>query len=521
MGFFKKTVVLLAAFFIACVFFPGCRKSHENSSFLVDVYLEGGSGKTSLETPASVKTQDGSSFAVLVFKSKNYDYVVLDGKKYLNENPGGYSTFTLPVTLPLSEIHIAADTTAMSIPHEISYTVRFNENPVLHSSIADKKEREDDASSLDVVKEVLKELGFEKTGSIELEYARQFTVEKYGAINLINIKSSEIIIVVPEGFNGETFNRLSKELPSSAVLIQRPFDKTYIVSSTAMDFAIKTGAIGMIAFSATRKDGWYLPEARQAMEEGYVLYAGKYSAPDYELLLLKGCNLAIENTMILHSPQVKEKLEQLGIPVVIERSAYEENPLGRLEWIKFYGVLFDKECEAESFFDNKIKEVKTVLETEHIAAGMESRKRGVFFFVNSNGTIGVKKSSDYIARMIEMAGGKYALDGISFLSGSSGGGFTNMQAEDFYASCVDADFLIYSSMAGDGLKSIDELIKKNSMFADFKAVKAGEVYCPKRVFFQEITGLADFIVDLHRIVAPDQQNKSGKYSFACLEKVSG
>ena len=57
------------------------------------------------------------------------------------------------------------------------------------------------------------------------------------------------------------------------------------------------------------------------MKSGSMLYAGKYNEPDYELILKEGCNFALENTMIGHNPEVKEKLESLGIPVMVERSA--------------------------------------------------------------------------------------------------------------------------------------------------------------------------------------------------------
>ena len=56
----------------------------------------------------------------------------------------------------------------------------------------------------------------------------------------------------------------------------------------------------------------------------------------------EGCNLAIESTMILHTPKVQEMIEMLDIPVFIDRSSYETHPLGRTEWIKVYGVLADK-----------------------------------------------------------------------------------------------------------------------------------------------------------------------------------
>ena len=82
-----------------------------------------------------------------------------------------------------------------------------------------------------------------------------------------------------------------------------------------------------------------------------MLFAGKYDEPDYELLVNQGCDLAVESTMILHSPKVQEMIEMLGIPVFIDRSSYETHPLGRTEWIKLYGVMMGKEEEAEAFFE--------------------------------------------------------------------------------------------------------------------------------------------------------------------------
>ena len=75
------------------------------------------------------------------------------------------------------------------------------------------------------------------------------------------------------------------------------------------------------------------------MEQGDIIYAGKYNAPDYELILSGGCDFVIENMMIMHTPEVKEKLENFGIPVMVDRASYEEHPLGRCEWVKLYGVL--------------------------------------------------------------------------------------------------------------------------------------------------------------------------------------
>ena len=59
-----------------------------------------------------------------------------------------------------------------------------------------------------------------------------------------------------------------------------------------------------------------------------------------------GCDLAIENTMIYHTPEVIEQLQTVGVPVLVERSSYESDPLGRIEWLKLYAALVGKEAQA-------------------------------------------------------------------------------------------------------------------------------------------------------------------------------
>jgi iron complex transport system substrate-binding protein len=228
------------------------------------------------------------------------------------------------------------------------------------------------------------------------------------------------------------------------------------------------------------------------MENGDILYAGKYRAPDYELLLNTGCDIAIENTMLYHEPAVKEKLEELGIPVFIETSSYEKEPLGRLEWIRLYGILFDMEEEADRYFNDQLDALYDILREKP-----DTGVTAAFFHVTANGYINVRKNGDYITRMIEMAGGSYVPENAG--EGSNALSTMNMQAEDFYAGAKDADILIYNSTITGEIGSVDELIALNPMFADFKAVKEGRVYCTERNLFQQTTGIAEFAEDLHNI----------------------
>ena len=235
------------------------------------------------------------------------------------------------------------------------------------------------------------------------------------------------------------------------------------------------------------------------MENGNIQYAGKYSAPDYELILANGCDLAIESTMIYHSPDVREKLEGFDIPVLVEHSSYESDPLGRMEWLKLYAVLLDKEEEADKYFQSQTDMLTDVLGAEN------TEKTVAFFSINSNGYVTVRKTGDYISKMIELAGGRYIFQNLGDDNALS---TMNMQMEDFYAGACDADYIIYNSAIESELHSLDELLEKSSLLADFKAVKEGNVWCTEKSLFQETTGIATMISDMHTMLTSDDPDLS-------------
>lgn len=98
----------------------------EDGSYTVEVVLEGGSGKATVESPAALEIKDGKASAVLVWSSPNYDYMLVDGEKYERTNTVGNSTFEIPVSGFDYQMPVVGDTVAMSTPHEIEYTLQFD-----------------------------------------------------------------------------------------------------------------------------------------------------------------------------------------------------------------------------------------------------------------------------------------------------------------------------------------------------------------------------------------------------------
>ena len=326
----------------------------------------------------------------------------------------------------------------------------------------------------------------EPTDHLQLAYAKNFSIDYYeGCYKLLTIKDGTQILTVPEG------KKAPDNLDESIIVMQQPVNNIYLVSSAVMDMFRELNALDTIGFSAQKAENWYVEGAKAAMENGDILYAGKYSSPDYELLVSKKCSLAIENSMILHSPEVKEMLEDFDIPVIIEYSSYETHPLGRVEWIKFFGALTGMEEEAEKAFEKQTEIVK------HVTATKKTDKTVAFFYITSNGLVQVRQSNDYIPKMIELAGGRYIFENLGDDSKRS---TMNMQVEEFYNKAKDADYLIYNSTIDGGVKSVDELIEKCSVLSDFKAVKSGDVWCTEKDVYQQSMSIGFLIEDIHNML---------------------
>lgn len=321
--------------------------------------------------------------------------------------------------------------------------------------------------------------------SLELRYAKNFAVDYYeGGYTLLTTKGDgKQFLLVPEG------QKTPENLDQNIAVLQRPVRDIYLAASAAMDMFCELDGLDAVTFSGQEEDGWYIEAAKEAMAQGSLLYAGKYNRPDYELIVAKNCSLAIENTMIGHAPEAAEKLEDFGIPVMTEYSSYEDHPLARVEWVKFYGALLGKEAEAERIFARQ----EEIL--ERVGAEGQTGQTAAFFYLTSNGLVQVRQSSDYVPKMIELAGGKYIFENLGDPNSRRSG--MSMQVEEFYDRAKDADFLIYNSSIDGGITNVEELLEKCMPLKDFKAVKEGNVFCTANDMYQQSLSIGYLIEDMH------------------------
>lgn len=363
-----------------------------------------------------------------------------------------------------------------------------------NGSQSDGSQTDGDSSWLTHDKQGPEIAGLTYEAAMNLTYATEFDVYYYeDGYKLLDVHEDKSYLVVPEG--KEAPEGLDKDI----VVLKQPTEHIYMAATAIMSLFDAMDALSSVKFSGVNASGWYVENAKAAMEAGDMAYAGKYSEPDYETLINGDCDLAIESTMILHTPKVQEMIEDLGIPVFVDYSSYETHPLGRTEWIKLYGAMLNKEDAANAFFEDQAQVIEKL-------KGFENTEKTVaYFYVNTDGSIVVRKSDDYIPSMIEIAGGRYIFSDLK--NADSNAPSVKLTMEEFYATAVDADYLIYNGTIDGQVSSISDLEAKSELFADFKAVKEDNVWYTGKNLYQATDTVGELIMDMHLMLTGGNENE--------------
>ena len=160
------------------------------------------------------------------------------------------------------------------------------------------------------------------------------------------------------------------------------------------------------------------------------------------------------------------------------------------------GISRIRQQQAEDYFEAQLRLLEPILEQE------STGKTVAFFSITSNGSVTVRKSGDYIAKAIELAGGVYVPEGLA--ENESALSTINIQMETFYQEARDADVLVYNSAIEADLDTLEQLVSKSAPLADFKAVQSGNVWCTGKSMFQESQSVGEVILDIHRILTEEK-----------------
>lgn len=303
--------------------------------------------------------------------------------------------------------------------------------------------------------------------AVELYYAKCFTLDVYkGGYQLASTADGTTLLIVPEGMS------VPAEAPEDAIILRQPLGNLLVASTPVTSLINACGALDAVTLTTTDRDDWYIDEVKAAMDAGKITFLGSSKEPDYELLAASGSKLAVYNAML--TEDVAAQFDALGIDVLLDLSSQEEHPLGRVEWVKLYGAMLGRDAEAEAVFDAQAAFI------DELAKKEKTGKSVVIFYITSSGTLSTRNAGDYMAKMVELAGGDYALSDV----GVGQSGTAKLEYEAFYDKAKDADYVVYIWSMGGRPETLSDFLARADILSELKAAKEGNVWCTTPDYFQ-------------------------------------
>lgn len=330
--------------------------------------------------------------------------------------------------------------------------------------------------------------------SLELQYAKCFSIDYYkGGYKIAKISDGTTMLIVPEGMS------VPADAPADAIIMQQPVSNLMVASTPVTSLINAVGALDAISLTTYDADSWYIDEVKNAINNGKLTYVGDYKEPDFEMITASNTTCAFYSTML--TEDVAEKLDQIGVDVILDQSVEEDHPLARVEWIKLYGAIFNCEDKANEVYNTQAAYVDELSKLE------DSGKTVAMFYITSKGKLYARNANDYMAKMVDLAGGIYALSDV----GIGETGTVNMEMEAFYDKAKDADYIIYIWSLGGKPETLADFLSRADILSEMKAVKEGNVWCTTPNYFQISDTIGSMINDIHLMFEADADTDSLTY----------
>jgi len=322
-----------------------------------------------------------------------------------------------------------------------------------------------------------------KGQSLHLLYATHFNVEYLlDGRKIVTDGAGRKLLLVPRG-------REIIGLSPASPVIRIPVKRVVTRWSTIPSLLQALGTMRTIVGVTTRREELCNEQIKERMAQGAITSLGAHGTIDYEKMY------AINPDVFFVSRWEKtDKLNELAIPYAVITEYLENNPLGRMEWIKFFAAFYNKEKAANDFF---AKAVRNVRQLSKKIEKVKKKPRILWGFIRRGGTIYAPRGKCYVSRMITIAGGDSVLRGLKRMGGAP------ISLEQFYEHGRDAAIYICPEpLPRYGITSIKKLVALNPVLADFRSVKSGSVWCFQPWYWDSIDKTDEIITDLAAILHP-------------------
>lgn len=282
-------------------------------------------------------------------------------------------------------------------------------------------------------------------------------------------------------------------------------DRQNIMVSSASTMALINAMDALSKVPMTTADTtWRIQEIKDAIDKGTVKEVGKYSKPDYEQIISIGAEkhvtFAVFSTMLDSVPDVYDQLTKTcNLRIMRDQSSYESHPLGRTEWIKIYGEIFDMRDKSDAVFNGQV-EILNETSSKINVPEAERKTVLIFYTTSTKDTFYVRNAADYVTELVNLGGGKQVAE-----IGPGKSGNTKMTQESFIQECSQADYVLYNWTSGaSGVKdeSLQGLIdaRLGDWFKDFKAYKEGNVWRTSNDFYQKMDKMGEMVADIYKML---------------------
>lgn len=295
----------------------------------------------------------------------------------------------------------------------------------------------------------------------EIEYAEGFEVEYFGSYKVIRVvrpwRDSDVTFTyvlvqcgtpVPEGYE-------------DAAIIEVPVSTAVSMSTTYLPHFVELGLIDHLV-GVDEFDFVYSPEIRERIDAGELVELGGGTAVNVEQTIDLDPDLILTYGLGIPDYDAHPMLLDAGLAVALNSDYMETSPLGRAEWIKFNAMFFNREAEANAYFDDAAGRYNELVA---LAAGAADRPT-VLVNAMFSGTWYAAGGDSYIARLIADAGGDY------LWSDDDSGGALSLSFEAVLERAQDADIWLNPNF----WLSLDEGAAEDERYAEFAAFQNGRVY---------------------------------------------
>ncbi|MEW9094780.1 MAG: ABC transporter substrate-binding protein [Clostridiaceae bacterium] len=322
----------------------------------------------------------------------------------------------------------------------------------------------------------------------KIKYATKFNVEYLDDnVKLVTDGADRKLLLVPKG-------EKKPEGYDDIQVINTPIDNVLLCSSIHTSLIRPLDVFDTVGCVTTYDiDKGHIDEINHRMKSGLITYVGKNTALDFELIKSKKPEVAF--VIAGDVPRIGTKLEELGIPYIVEASSLENHPLGRMEWIKFISLFYNKEAEADKHLEKAEETVKKVSEKTK-----EKDKPIVTAGVIHDGKFSVRLGGSYQAKMYDIAGGDYTFK--DFESNKSGA--SSITFEEFYAKSTNADIYVFEGMGKTRPETIKDFVSQAPIIENMKSIKNGELWSSQPWWSQSVDKLDEIIEDLAAIFYPEE-----------------